>query len=273
VHGRKVNEITIHPTAVVAGNAELGKGVEVGPYATIGDHVRIGDGSVIMHHVVIDRNTEIGKECKIFPFSSVGTDPQDISFQNEETFLHIGDRNIIREFTTINRGTAKGGYHTQIGDNNYFMAYVHIAHDARIGNSTQFVNGATLAGHVTVEDFAVVGAFASVHQFVRIGRHAYIGGYTIVLQDILPFSKVAQRRGSYSFYGPNSIGMMRNGFSRDFIDHVKDIYRIIFQSDLNLTQALKKIQGELPDSQEATIIIGFIEQSKRGILKNFLPDA
>jgi len=268
-----VNGIIVHPTAVVSPKAELGNGVEIGPYASIGDHVRIGEGTVIMHHVVIDRNAEIGKHCTIFPFASVGTTPQDISFHNEDTFLHIGDHNVFREFTTINRGTSKGGNHTKIGDHNYFMAYVHIAHDCQVGSHIQFVNGATLAGHVTVEDYAVIGAFSSVHQFVRVGKHAYIGGYTIVLQDILPFSKVAQRRSSYSLYGPNSIGMMRNGFDRDFVDHVKDIYRIIFHSDLNLTQAIKKINEEFPESEEAAIIIGFIGKSKRGILKNFFPDA
>lgn len=261
--------VTIHPTAIVSKKAQLGNQVEIGAYSIIGDDVVIGDNTVVMHHVVIDRNTTIGKNCKIFPFSSIGTAPQDITFQDELTYVEIGDNNIIREFTTINRGTAKGGAYTSIGNNNYLMAYTHIAHDCRVGNETQFVNGATLAGHVEVEDFAVIGAFSSVHQFVRIGRNAYIGGYTVVLQDILPFAKISQTRDSYNFYGPNSIGMMRHGISREFINNVKDIFRVLFNQDLNTSQAVEKIQENYADLEEASIIVDFISNTKRGFLKNF----
>lgn len=152
------------------------------------------------------------------------------------------------------------------------MAYVHIGHDCRVGNHTILINGATLAGHVVVEDHVVISAYSAVHQFARIGRNAYIGGYSIVTQDILPFAKVAQRRTSFSFYGPNSIGMMRNGYNREFIERVKDMFRLIFHSDLNLSQAIKKIEEEFGDAPEARIIIDFVSQSKRGILKNFLSD-
>jgi UDP-N-acetylglucosamine acyltransferase len=261
--------VTVHSTAIVSEKAQLGNQVEIGPYSIIGDDVVIGDNTIVMHHAVIDRNTTIGKNCKIFPFSSIGTAPQDITFQDELTYVEIGDNNIIREFTTINRGTAKGGAYTSIGNNNYLMAYTHIAHDCRVGNETQFVNGATLAGHVEVEDFAVIGAFSSVHQFVRIGRNAYIGGYTVVLQDILPYAKISQTRDAYNFYGPNSIGMMRHGISREFINNVKDIFRLLFNQDLNTAQALEKIQQDFTELEEASIIVDFISKTKRGFLKNF----
>ncbi|HUU04517.1 MAG TPA: acyl-ACP--UDP-N-acetylglucosamine O-acyltransferase [Patescibacteria group bacterium] len=267
-----MNQPLIHPTAVISPKAELGHGVQVDAYSVIGPGVRIGDHTVVKHHAIIDKNTIVGKNCLIFPFSSLGTDPQDLTFKGEETWVHIGDENVIREFITINRGTVKGGGVTRIGDHNYFMAYVHIAHDCQIGSYIQFANNTTLAGHVEVEDYVGVSAFCSMLQFVRIGRNAYIGGYSIVCQDILPFAKVAQNRESFSLYGPNSIGMMRNGFNRDFIENVKDIFRIIYRSDLNTTQAVKKIVEAHPGMNESQIIIDFIGKTKRGILKNFRSD-
>jgi UDP-N-acetylglucosamine acyltransferase len=267
-----VSRTPIHPSAVVSPKAELGKGVHVDAYAVIGPGVRIGDGTIVKHHVTIDQNTQIGRECRIFPFASLGTDPQDVTYKGEETFVHIGDRNIIREFTTINRGTLKGGGYTRLGDDNYLMAYAHVAHDCQIGNHVILSNGATLAGHVEIGDFAVLSGFCAVHQFVRIGRNAYIGGYSVVCQDVLPFAKVAQSRESFSLYGPNSIGMMRNGFSREYIEKIKDIFRIIYRADLNTTQAVKQISADYPDSAESQIIIDFIGKTKRGILKNFRQD-
>jgi len=259
----------IAPTAKISNKAELGKDVEVGEYSIIGDHVFLDDHCSIRHHSVITRNTKLGKNCLIYPFCSIGTAPQDITFKDEETFVEIGENNVIREFTTINRGTAKGEGFTRIGNNNFLMAYTHIAHDCQIANYTIFINGATLAGHVTVEDFAVIGAFSSVHQFVRIGRNAYIGGYSVVLQDILPFAKVSQSRDLYNFYGPNSIGMMRNGISRESINKVKEIFNIIFKRDLNTSQAIEKLETDYSDSDEAKIMINFINNTKRGIFKNF----
>lgn len=259
----------IHPTAVISENAELGRNVEIGAFSIIGDNVVLGDNCVVMHHAVVDSFTRVGGGCKIFPFCSIGTAPQDITFKDEETYVEIGENNIIREFTTINRGTVKGGYTTRIGNNNYLMMYTHIAHDCQVGNNTQFVNGATLAGHVEVEDYAVIGAFSSVHQFVRIGRNAYIGGYTIVLQDILPFARVAQTRDNYSFYGPNSIGMMRNGISREFISGVKGIFNVLYKQNLNTSQAVEKLREDFNGYEGADIIIDFISKTKRGILKNF----
>ncbi len=259
----------IDPSAIISKTATLGNNVEIGAFSIIGDNVYIKDNCKIMHHTVINKNTEIGCNCKIFPFASIGTDPQDITFKDEDTFIEIGENNIIREFTTINRGTLKGGSHTKIGNNNYIMVYSHIAHDCKVGNNTILINGATLAGHVEVEDFAVIGAFSSVHQFVRIGRNSYIGGYTIVLQDVLPFAKISQSKEGYDFFGPNSIGMMRNGINREFINNVKDIFHIIYRSNLNTTQAIEKLKEEFINSEESDIIIDFISQTKRGILKNF----
>lgn len=265
-----MNSPLIHPTAVISDRTTLGANVKVGAYTIIGDGVEIGENSEIMHHSVIERSTAIGKGCKVFPYCSIGTDPQDITYKGEETFVEIQDNNVIREFTTINRGTVKGGGTTRIGMNNYLMAYVHIAHDCQIGNHTIFINGATLAGHVEVEDYAVIGASSSVHQFVRIGRNSYVGGYTIVLQDILPFAKVSQARDNYILYGPNSIGMMRNGISREFINRTKEIYNVIYRSNLNTTQAMERLREIYGDAEEATTIIDFLAKTKRGILKNFV---
>jgi UDP-N-acetylglucosamine acyltransferase len=259
-----------HPTAVISPKAKLGNNVEVGAFSIIGDDAVIGDNTVIMHHSVIDNDCIIGKNCKIFPFCSIGTDPQDVTFKGEATVVEMGDNNVVREFTTINRGTIKGGGITRIGSNNYFMMYTHIAHDCKVGNYTQFINGAALAGHVEVEDYAVIGASSAVHQFVRIGRNAYIGGYTVVLQDVLPYAKIAQTREGYYFYGPNSIGMMRNGISREFINNVKDIFNILYKQDLNTKQALEKIMEMFPGAEETAIISEFIAKTKRGIIKNFV---
>jgi UDP-N-acetylglucosamine acyltransferase len=260
---------TISPGAIISKKARIGRNVRIEPFSIIGEDVSIGDHCVIRHHVVIDKNTRIGNNCLIYPFCSIGTEPQDITFKGEDTVVEIGNNNIIREFTTINRGTQKGGGKTLIGNHNYLMAYTHIAHDCKVGDHVIFINGATLAGHVEVEDSAVVGAFSSVHQFVRIGRNAYIGGYSVVLQDILPFAKVSQSRESYNFYGPNSIGMMRNGISRDFINNTKEIFQLIFRSGLNTTQAIEKLRKDFKNSEEALVIIDFIAKTKRGIFKNF----
>ncbi len=259
----------IHSTAVVSPDAKLGKNVKIGQFTMVGDNVEIGDNCEIMHHSVIDKNTKLGEGCKIYPFSSIGTDPQDITYQGEETFLEIGSNNLVREFTTINRGTQKGGSLTKIGNNNYFLAYTHIAHDCMIGNNTLFTNGATLAGHVEVEDFAVIGAFSSVHQFVRIGRNSYIGAYTIIEQDVLPFVKISQSRDNYNYYGPNSIGMLRSGISREFINMIRDILNIIYKEDLNTSQAIDKLKLLFTDSPEVEVILEFLGKTKRGVLKNF----
>ncbi len=264
-----MKENNIHPTAVISPHAQIGSGVEIGAYSVIGDRVSLADGCKVMHHVTIDCNTSVGEETILFPFCSLGTAPQDTTFMGEDTFVEIGRRNKIREFTTVNRGTTKGGKHTRIGDDNYLMAYSHVAHDCQVGSHVYLINGATLAGHVEVEDYAVIGAFSSVHQFVRIGRNSYIGGYTIVLQDVLPFAKIAQNRGDYSLYGPNSIGMMRNGFERSYINNIKEIFDLLFHQDLNTSQSVEKISQMFPGLDEARLITEFITKTKRGILKSF----
>ena len=267
-----MSENKIHQSAIISPTAKIGKDVKIGAFSILGDNVEIGDNCEIMHHSIIDKNTKLGKGSKIYPFCSIGTDPQDITFKGEDTFVEMGSGNLVREFTTINRGTAKGGNITKIGNDNYFMCYSHIAHDCIIGNNTIFINGATLAGHVEVEDFAVIGAFSSVRQYVRIGRNSYIGGYTIVEQDILPYVKISQSRDSYNYYGPNSIGMVRRGIERDFVRNVKDILNVIYMEDMNTSQAIDKLKLLYPESPEADIILEFLGKTKRGVLKNFKVD-
>lgn len=264
-----MSEAKIDSTAIVSEKAQLGSNVEIGPFSIIGDSVVLGDNTRVLHHSIVENGAIIGKNCKIYPFCSISSDPQDITYKNEPTFVEIGDNNKIREFTTINRGTHKGGGYTRIGNNNLFMAYTHIGHDCQVGNDTILINGVTLAGHVEVEDFAVISAFCSVSQFVRIGRNAYIGGYTLVFQDILPFAKISQTRDLYNFYGPNSIGMMRNGISRESINNVKEIFNILYRQNLNTAQAVERLKNEYPDLEETKIIIDFISKTKRGLLKNF----
>jgi UDP-N-acetylglucosamine acyltransferase len=259
----------IDKTAIISKDVQLGENIKVGPYVIIGKGVEVGDNCEIMHHVVIETNTHIKANCKFYPFCAIGTDPQDITYKGEETFLTIGRNNTFREFVQINRGTSKADQKTVIGDNNFIMAYSHIGHDCTIGNNVLLTNGATLAGHVIIDDYAVIGAFSSVHQFVRVGRNAYIGGYTIVLQDILPFAKISQTRDFYDLYGPNAIGMRRCGMSSEKVNEIKEIYRIIYRENLNTKVASDRIRLEFPKSNEAREILDFIDTTKRGLLKNF----
>ena len=252
----------IHPTAIVHPGAVIGPGTEVGPHVTIGEHVRIGAGCRIGASTVIDGWTDIGDANQIFPFASIGLIPQDIKFRGEETRVVIGNCNVIREFVTIHRGTSGGGGLTHIGDHNLFMAYSHVAHDCRIGNETIFANAATLAGHVTVEDYATIGAFSGVHQFCRVGRHAFIGGYSVVTRDALPFAKTVGNRAR--IYGLNTIGLMRRGLSQDTITRLKRAFRYLLQS--NTTRALAQIERD-PQVQCADVayLVQFIRTSKRGV--------
>jgi UDP-N-acetylglucosamine acyltransferase len=253
---------TIHPTAIVHPGARLGVGTTVGPYATIGEHVRIGRGCRIGASAVVDGWTEIGDDNEIFPMASVGLIPQDLKFGGEETRLVIGHRNVIREFATIHRGTAGGGGVTSIGDRNLFMAYAHVAHDCHVGNHTIFGNGATLAGHVIVEDYANVGAFSGVHQFCRVGRHAFIGGYSVVTKDALPFAKTVGNRAR--IYGLNTIGLVRRKFSQDAIAKLRRAYRHLLHS--NTSRALAQIERD-PTLQcdEVQYVVDFIRSSSRGV--------
>ncbi len=256
----------IASTAIVHPSAEIGPATTIGPHATIGPHVRLGADCRIGASAVIDGWTEIGEGTEIFPFASIGLIPQDLKFRGEETRLVIGKRNIFREFVTIHRGTRGGGGVTEIGDRNVFMAYVHIAHDCHVGNDTIFGNMATLGGHVTVEDFANVSAGSGVHQFCRVGRHAFIGGYSVVTKDALPYARTVGSRPA-RIYGLNTIGLMRRGFSPEVIAKLKRSFRYLLQSKLNTTSALQQIQQDRSLAcAEVQYLLDFIRSSQRGVI-------
>lgn len=259
-------EVSVHPSALVHPNARLDTGVRIGPFSVIEEHVTILENTVIDAHVCIVGKTVVGKRCRFSPFSSIGTEPQDLSYSGEITGVRIGDDNVFREFFTVHRGTAKGRGETVIGNGNYFMAYSHIAHDCVVGDKTVFLHGATIGGHVDVEDFATVGAMSGIHQFCRVGKYAFLGGNTIVTQDVLPFCRVAGARPTL-FYGLNAIGLRRQGFSRERIKSLKDMFKILFYSDLNTSQAVEQIEKEFPQGEDRDKILRFIRVSKRGIVK------
>lgn len=257
-------EPRIHPTARVAPGARLGPDVDIGPYAVVGPKVRIGARTVIDSHAVIGGDTEIGEENHLFPFCSVGLQPQDKKYRGEATRLLIGDRNVIRECATLQPGTAGGGGLTEIGSDNLFMAYAHVAHDCFVGDDTIFTNGATLAGHVAVEDHATIGAYSAVHQFSRVGTHAFVGGYTMATKDVLPFFKTVGNPACV--YGVNVIGLERRGFSPDAIAAIKAAFRVLFQSGLNVSDAVARLEQEAGGSQDVGRLLEFIKTSKRGVI-------
>jgi UDP-N-acetylglucosamine acyltransferase len=252
----------IHPTAIVHPNAQIGAGTVIGPYVTIGERVRIGRDCRIGASCVIEGVTEIGDGNEIFPMTSIGLVPQDLKFGGEPTRVVIGERNVIREFVTIHRGTAGGGGLTSIGNHNLLMAYTHIAHDCHIGNETIFGNAATLAGHVEVQDYANVGAFSGVHQFCRVGKYAFIGGYSVVTKDALPFAKTVGNRAR--IYGINTIGLIRRGFSQDTLAKLRRAHRILLHA--NTSRAVAQIDRD-PGLQcpEVRYVVDFIRSSKRGV--------
>ncbi len=256
----------IDATAIVHPEAQIGEGTVIGPHATVGAHVRIGAHCRVGASSIIDGWTEIGDGTEIYPFASIGLIPQDLKFRGEESRLVIGRRNIFREFVTIHRGTRGGGGLTQIGDRNVFMAYVHVAHDCHIGHDTIFGNTATLGGHVTVEDYANISAGSGVHQFCRVGRHAFIGGYSVVTKDALPYARTVGSRPARIF-GTNTIGLMRRGFSPDVVTKLKRSFRYLLQSKLNTSAALQRIQEDptlqCPDVQ---YLLDFIRTSQRGVI-------
>jgi UDP-N-acetylglucosamine acyltransferase len=256
----------IHPQAIVAASAKLGAGVQIGPYAVVGERVELGDGCVLHAHATVMGPSKFGKGNVFYSFTAIGGDPQDYTFGGERTELLVGDGNIFREYVTVSRGTKKGGGKTALGDSNFFLAYSHIGHDCVIGSRTLFVNGATLAGHVTVEDFATIGAFSPVHQFCRIGRYAYVGASTVITQDVPPFSKIVTERETKSF-GINSIGLERNGFSPERLQKLKRAYRLLLRAKLNTSQALAAMRESLGDSVDVQELIKFIESAERGIVK------
>jgi UDP-N-acetylglucosamine acyltransferase len=256
----------ISPQAVVSPGARLGRNVEVGPFAVIGDDVELGDGCVLHAHAVVEGPSRIGRQNVFYPFSSVGAAPQDRKYHGEPTRLEMGDRNVFREFVTVNRGTAEGAGVTRIGNDNLILAYSHIAHDCIVGSHTLFVNGATLAGHVIVEDYATVGAFCPVHQFCRIGRHAYIAANTVITQDVLPFSKTVAPRETRCF-GVNTLGLERAGFSKERITSIEQAFRLLLRSKLNTAQAVEQMRAELSGNPDVEELLRFIESAERGIAK------
>lgn len=256
----------IDARADISPSARIGNGAKIGPYAVIGDDVELGEGCVLDHHAVVQGPSRFGRENHFYPFSAVGGDPQDLTFAGERVSLEVGDHNDFREFCTISRGTKKGGGVTRMGSHNLIMAYAHIGHDCVVGDHTIFVNGATLAGHVTIEDYATIGNFSPVHQFCRVGRHAYIAAHTVITQDVPPFAKVAAPRNT-TCYGVNSVGLSRQGFSADRIEAIEKAFRLLLRSKLNTTQALEKMRGTLGDSQDVLTLIRFIESAERGLTK------
>ena len=256
----------IHPTAIVDSRARIAESADVGPYCIVGEDVSIEAGTRLMAHVFVEGPTAIGSDNLFFPYSSVGAAPQDLKYKGERSETRIGDRNRIREFVTIHRGTEGGGMVTAIGHDNLLMAYVHVAHDVIVGDHTVLANGVTFAGHVIVEDWAVIGAFTGVHQFCRVGRHAMIGGYSVVTQDVLPFSTTVGVREN-QVVGANSTGLERRGCPATSIEPVQKAMRLLTRSGLNTAQAVERIRAELPATPEIGQLLEFIASSKRGFVK------
>jgi UDP-N-acetylglucosamine acyltransferase len=256
----------IHPQAIVAAGAKLGAGTLVGAYAIVGEDVELGEGCLLHPHSVVQGPSKIGRNNIFYPFCVVGGDPQDLRFRGERTELTVGDGNTFREYVTITRGTVGGGGKTTVGSGSLFLASAHVGHDCHVGDHTLFVNGATLAGHVTVEDYATIGFQSPVHQFCRIGRYAYIGASTVITQDVLPFSRVVTERETKS-YGVNSVGLERKGFSEERLKTLGRAFRLLLRSKMNTTQALAEMKKSLGDSEDVQELIRFIETAERGIVK------
>jgi len=255
----------IHATAIVSPEVEVGHDVTIGPYCRIGARVKIGNGCRFDSHVIVEGPTTIGEDNHFFPFGTIGLQPQDLKFKGEETYLTIGNHNVFREYVNVHRGTKGGGGHTRIGDYNFLMAYAHIGHDSQLGSHIILANAATLAGHVAIEDHATVGAFSGIHQYCRVGTHGYVGGYSVVTKDVLPYSKTVSERNTHA-YGPNVIGLERKGFSPEQIHNIKAAFRLLLQSNLNTTQAVEAIRARV-QSPEVQIILDFIETADRGVIK------
>ncbi|MEM7052432.1 MAG: acyl-ACP--UDP-N-acetylglucosamine O-acyltransferase [Acidobacteriota bacterium] len=255
----------IHPTAVIDSSAQLAEGVEVGAYAVIGPDVVIGEGCEIGSLASVQAATRLGRSNRVFPHACIGFEPQDLKFEGEDVFLEVGDGNHFREFCTIHRGTGVGGGVTRIGDDNLFMAYSHVAHDAQVGSRTVFVNGATLAGHVEVQDDATIGANSAVHQFCRVGRHAYIGGYSVITMDALPFVKTVGAKAAC--YGLNTVGLRRKGVARESIKRLEQALRLLLNSGLNTSQAVAAMGEDLEGDAEVDFLIDFVTSAKRGYVK------
>jgi len=256
----------VHPTALVDPSAILAATAEIGPYCIVGAHVEIAAGTRLVAHVYVEGPTWIGEDNIFYPYSTVGVAPQDLKYKGELSETRIGRRNKIREFVTIHRGTEGGGMVTRIGDDNLLMAYVHIAHDTQVGNGAILGHGATLAGHVTVQDYANIGAHSGVHQFCRVGRSSIIGGYSVITQDVLPFSSTVSERENHIF-GANKVGLERRSFSTELIEQLQTTFRLLTRAGLNTSQAIERIRAEVPSSPELEELIEFIRGGKRGFVK------
>jgi UDP-N-acetylglucosamine acyltransferase len=255
----------IHPAAIIETNVEIDEETFIGPFCIIRDGVYIKKGTKLISNIIIEGNTEIGENCTVYPFTSIGLPPQDLKYKGEKTGVKIGDNNIIREYTTIHRASVGGDGTTIIGDNNFLMAYVHVAHDCKIGNSVTMANVATLAGHVLIEDYAIIGGLVAIHQFTRIGAYAMVGGFSGVNQDIPPYMIASGARAK--LFGLNTIGLKRHNFSDSTIDELKKAYKILFREKRTLKDAIKKIQEYLPYTDEIKHLIEFIQKNKRGICR------
>ena len=258
--------MSIHPTAIVAATASIPESCNVGPYCTIGPDVELGENCELVSHVVLDGKTRLGAGNRVYSFACLGVAPQDLKYRGEATALEIGDDNTIREYVTISRGTQGGGGTTRVGSHCLIMAYTHIGHDSTIGNHCILANGATLAGHVIVEDNASVGALCPVHQFCSIGKYAYIGGGTTITQDVLPFSLTSAKRETHA-YSLNRIGLERSGFSATQLKALQHAYRVLLAAKLNTSQALERLRSEGELEASVAYLVSFIERSQRGVIK------
>ncbi len=256
----------IHPTAVVDSAALIASDADIGPFCIIGPDVSIGAQTRLMANVFMEGPLEVGEQNLFYPYSTAGVAPQDLKYKGERSSTRIGHRNRIREFVTIHRGTEGGGMITSIGDDNLLMAYTHVAHDVHIGNGNVLANGVTLGGHVIVGDQSVIGAFTGVHQFCRIGRNAIIGGYSVITQDVLPFSNTVTPREA-RVYGANRVGLERRHYASDSIEALQTAFRLLSRSNLNTTQAVERIQAEVPLTPEVEHLLEFIASSERGFVK------
>lgn len=256
-------EARVHATALVDDGASLGCGVVVGPYSIVGPGVTLGAGTTLGSHVLIERDTVVGQDCQVFQGAVLGTDPQDLKFKGERTTLEVGDRTVVREYVTVNRGTAASG-RTAVGSDCLLMAYAHVAHDCELGNHVVLANAVNMAGHVVIEDWVTVGGLTAIHQFVRIGAHAFVGGASRIAQDVPPYLRAAG--SSPKLYGLNSVGLKRRGFSEEVRQALKASYRLLFQSGLNISQGLARAEAEIEPCPEALHLLSFIRNSERGII-------
>jgi UDP-N-acetylglucosamine acyltransferase len=258
--------MSIHPTAIVDPSARVPESCIVGPYCIVHAGVELGENCELVSQVVIGGPSRFGSHNKIYPFAVLGMDPQDITYRGEPTRLEVGDHNVIREYVTITRGTVKGRGTTRIGSHILIMAYAHIGHDCVIGDHSMLVNAATLAGHVTVEEWAVVGALCPVHQYVRIGAHSYVGGGTTITQDVLPYSMTSAERDTHA-YMLNKVGLQRRGFSPERIAALHHAFKVLLASKLNTSQAIEKLRAESAQDGDVAALLRFIESSQRGVIK------